>query len=47
MSGIEGVAVAAGGRLLASLAGPAAQALGRKVLFRRKVARRVRRAVGF
>jgi hypothetical protein len=46
MSGIEGVAVAVGGRLLASLAVPAAQALGRKVLFRWKVARRVRRAVG-
>jgi hypothetical protein len=47
VSGVEGVAVTVGGRLLASLAAPAVRALGRKVLFRRTVARRVRRAVGF
>lgn len=47
MSGMEGVVAAVGGRLLASLAAPAAQALARKVWFRRKVARLVRRTVDF
>lgn len=47
MSGIEGAAIAGGGRLLGALAAPAARALVRKVLFRQRVARRVRKTSEF
>jgi hypothetical protein len=50
MSGVEALAVvasAAAPKVLASVAGPAAAAVGRRVLFRRRVARRASKAVDF
>jgi len=47
MTGLEGPALVAGGRLLAGVAAPAGQALARKVTFRWRVWRRVRKRVEF
>lgn len=47
MSGMEGPVLAGGARLLGSLAAKAAHALAHKVLFKYKVARRVRKKVDF
>lgn len=47
VSGLEGPALAAGGRLLGALAVPAGRALAHQLMFRWSVSRRVRRRVDF